>query len=386
MNAALAEIAGLVAAECGIRLSGDSHAALRAAITRLDAGNPCEVLDTLRDPRERTLLTRLVQEVAVHETFFLRESAPLEGIPWRRLFAQAAARGDSSVRVWCAACSTGEEAYTLAMLAAEAFAPTPAPVRILATDLSDGALASASAGRYAKRAMRLVDDARRARWFTTHGSAHVVSPELRRIVELRRHNLIQDTLPPLGEAPFDLVVCRNVLIYFSPDDVERVVRSLEQSVRRDGRLVLGSADTLAVTSARMAREATPPSRPVQQRTRRLRRPLRHAPPPEPAVTDDADALFLRGVAQLEEGTPTEAAETLRAALYLRPSFALAAFQLGRAHDALGDASAARRAYRQTLRSLDAHDPNDALLEQVDAGDVVAACRARLAVLDERTLR
>jgi chemotaxis methyl-accepting protein methylase len=388
VNEVLAQIARIVAAECGIRLSGRQHAALRAAIARVGAGEPAELLRALRSstsgPR---LLTRLVEEVAVHETFFLRESAALESIPWGRLFAQAAARGESVVRVWSAACSTGEEAYTLALLAAEAFAPAPPPVRVLATDLSEAALRSAAAGRYGPRALRGVGQERLDRWFVADGRSHAVGAELRRLVEFRRHNLLQDSLPPLGESPFDLVLCRNVLMYFASDDVERASIALHGSVRRDGVLMLGSADTLAVTTARMAREATAVVQPVLLPARRLRRPLLPETVDEPVEPQvEAHVLFLRGLTQLEAGDVVEAAETLRGALYLRPTFALAAFQLGRAHDAAGDDGAASRAYRQTLRTLDTDHAHDVLLEQVNLGDIAEACRARLAVLDGRTPR
>jgi chemotaxis protein methyltransferase CheR len=96
---------------------------------------------------------------------------------------------------------------------------------------------------------------------------------------------------------------------------------------------------------------------------------------------DADAYFVRGLVELEGGSAVAAVASLRRALYVDASFALAAFTLGRAHDALGDGASAKRAYAQALRTIDPNDErHELLLKQVDLNDVAAACRARLAVL------
>jgi tetratricopeptide (TPR) repeat protein len=93
------------------------------------------------------------------------------------------------------------------------------------------------------------------------------------------------------------------------------------------------------------------------------------------------AYFIRGLVELEAHDGAHAVASLRRALYVDPTFALAAFTLGRAHDAVGDDSAARRAYEQALRTLDPEDErHELLLQQVDLGDVAAACHARLATL------
>jgi Tfp pilus assembly protein PilF len=94
-----------------------------------------------------------------------------------------------------------------------------------------------------------------------------------------------------------------------------------------------------------------------------------------------ETRFLRALGELEGGEPLAAAASLRHVLYLDPTFGLAAFALGRAHEASGDASAARRAYQQALRTIDVTDErHDHLLEQVDLADVATACRARHANL------
>jgi predicted Zn-dependent protease len=93
---------------------------------------------------------------------------------------------------------------------------------------------------------------------------------------------------------------------------------------------------------------------------------------------DADAQFLYGMVMLEAGEPAQAAAALRRALYIDPSYALAAFTLGRAYDVLGDEPAALRAYAQALRSINPSDQrHEPLLQQIDLADIAAACRARL---------
>jgi predicted Zn-dependent protease len=96
---------------------------------------------------------------------------------------------------------------------------------------------------------------------------------------------------------------------------------------------------------------------------------------------NAAAHYIRGVSELAKGDPEVAVESLRRALYVEASFALAAFQLARAHDLQGDEKAARRAYAQTLRALAGDDERShLLLEQGDVGEIAAACRARLAAI------
>jgi tetratricopeptide (TPR) repeat protein len=98
---------------------------------------------------------------------------------------------------------------------------------------------------------------------------------------------------------------------------------------------------------------------------------------------DADAHFIQGLVLLESGEPAAAAIALRRALCADARFALAAFTLGRAFDALGDRPAARRAYEQALRTLDPEDDrHERILQQIDPGDIATACRARLRGLRE----
>ena len=413
MNDELAELAELIRRTCGIHLQPNHHSSLRAAIARIEPGaDPASFLRLVADPAAgRATLERLIEAVTVNETSFFRERRALEAISWPLLLERAQARGSGEVRIWSAACSTGEEAYTLSIMACEAFAPVEPPVRILATDISTHVVARAWEGHYRERALRNVEPDLRARYFIEDEGLIEVGARPRRHVEFARHNLALDPIPPLGEGPFDLIVCRNVLIYFDPETVERVIAALEGALHRDGTLILGAADTLCGTTQRLSQLALDEPGHAGRRARPgravLRRPLGRTPARQETLAGavlaasegrrvdalagtaallaaqplDADAAFVRGLVLLESGLNAEAVKALRRALYIDPTFGLAAFQLGRAYDELGDTTAAKRFYRQALRTLEPEDDrHDLLLGQVDLADIAGAAQARLEVL------
>jgi chemotaxis protein methyltransferase CheR len=408
--AALEEVAALVQRESGIHTRDTQYGALAAALKRVDgAGDPAGFMRRAADPVEGPAhVARLLDEVTVQETFFLRTASQLDEIPWERLFARLPETGAKTVRIWSAGCATGEEAYTLALLACEASGRAEPPVRILATDISEEALARARAGNYRPRSTRELPQSLRRRYFREDGDRLIPGERLRSLVTFARHNLVHDPVPPRGEAPFDLILCRNVLIYFDSETVDHVTAALDAALARGGTLMLGSADALCRGAGRLRALATAvaPLVPSTRTGRVLRRPLGRLGEPagalDPAgvpgaggarevishttrllVEDplNASAHFLHGVAQLEAGDAGAAVVALRRALYAEPRFGLAAFQLGRAQESLGNRPAARRAYEQALRTFDsAGDLYEPLLGQVDLGDVVAAARTRLDAL------
>jgi chemotaxis protein methyltransferase CheR len=386
MSEALDLVAELVLRESGIRVQPAQHPALRSAIVRaLPNGDAAALLALVANPVEGPrVIATLIDEVTVKETFFYRDRQQLDTIPWRTMLERAQAAGSQEIRIWCAACATGEEAYTLALLACEAFAPASPPVRILATDISSAALEASRGGRYRERSLRTVAPSLRDQYFDQDGEQLVVGDRLRSIVTFAQHNLVTGSIPPLGETAFDLIVCRNVLIYFDGETADRVIDGLRNTLRPEGTLILGSADVLCGTARRLVKlESTPirkhsaPTTPAP-----LRKPLGVTAAAVVSLDPFAvETRFLQGIAELESGEALAAAESLRHVLYLDPTFGLAAFALGRAHEATGDAGAARRAYQRALRTIDMSDErHDHLLEQVDLVDVATACRARLATL------
>ena len=436
MTAGLAPLARLIQRESGIALGPDRLPALAAATRRVVPGSdPDQVLSAAGDPRGgAALLERLVDEMTVKETFFYRHIDDLRDIDWHALRDAALLAGRSEVRVWSAACATGDEVYTLAILSCEAFATSRPPVSILGTDISSSALARARRGLYGARAVARVPTALRARHMVDQGAVHAVEDHLRALVRFERHNLVRGPTPPAKESAFDLVLCRNVLIYLDPPDVRRAVRGLEHALAPGGRLVLGSADRLcglpdlADAHAPSANGASPAGSAVRRRERLERRsraawekqdqrPSLETYPPDsptsaalaaaPSALDalrsadagrleeaaqaarallemdglDAAAHYVNGVIELDRGDAAAALVALRRALFLRPDFAMAAFALGRAHDMVGRPEVAMRAYLHGLRTLEQLPiVHPELLGDAAPGDLASACRARLEAL------
>jgi len=413
MNGSLGQVASLVRRETGMALPAGRADALLTALRRAAPGTDAAgFLRAVADPAQgEELLGRLIDEVTVQETFFARDVAQLRDIPWAGLRAWRARGGPGGpVRVWSAGCATGEEAYTLVLEAVRALGARPGPVDVLGTDISTAALAAAAAGRYGERAVRQLDPAVRERHLTRQPDGrYQVTAGLGALARFRRHNLALSTGPPPGEAPFDVVVCRNVLIYLSTQLIGRALGNLERALRPGGVLVLGAADVLHRTAARKAVSgpAPVPPRPAGPRIRppipnaarrvaaagrrgRLAAALEAADAGDrlralsevsellASAPGDAEANFVFGLILLERDDPAGAARALRRALHYDPSLGLAAFTLGRACDRLGDPAAARAAYQHALQVLDPADQrHELILQQIDVRDVAAACRARL---------
>lgn len=398
--AGLGEVAELIRRETGIILPASRQTALRSALRQAAPGlDPDGFLREAADPvRGPAMVDRLVDAVTTQETSFARDQRQFDAIDWRALLTQAMEAGDSAIRVWSAGCATGEEVYTLAIRACDAFDPNPAPVDILGTDISPAALAAARVGRYRPRAVRTLGVASRHRHLRFGDDGiYRVSRHLRHLVRFRRHNLIREPVPPPGESPFDLIVCRNVLIYFEPDVAARLIGDLERAMRQGGMLILGAVDALYRDRGSRATQFAAPvgpapdgGQPSLTRGERLALALRAADHGDQegslaqvglllkAEPLDADAHFVEGLVRLGGGDAAGAVAALRRALYSDATFALAAFTLGRAYDALGDPEAARRSYQGALRTIDIGDErHDFLLQQVDLADICAACRVRL---------
>ncbi len=183
--------------------------------------------------------------VTTNETYFFRTDKHFD---WFRLefvpdLIRQANQGlrPRSLRVWSAACSTGEEPYTLAICLAEnQLRLKNWDLKIVGTDISKEAIQQAEQGIYKERAVEGVDGKRRRRYFTQLPGQSLwhVRPVLREIVEFRRHNLIE----PLELEPFDCVFIRNVLIYFDRESKQRVIDNLVSSMAGKAYLVVGPSE------------------------------------------------------------------------------------------------------------------------------------------------
>jgi chemotaxis protein methyltransferase CheR len=147
-------------------------------------------------------------------------------------------RNHLSVRIWSAGCSLGYEPFTLAMLARE-IAPASL-VYILATDLDETVLSRARKATFTENQIAGVSDLRRARFFRRDEDKWSVKPELQALVRFRRHDLLKDPY----EKPFDLICCRNVVIYFTESAKTEMYRRFYDSLRPGGILFLGATETI----------------------------------------------------------------------------------------------------------------------------------------------
>ena len=198
----------------------------------------------LRSVRDPALERAVVEAMATNETFFFRDKLPFDlfrDVPLPRcLAAQAATR---RLRIWCAAASTGQEPYSVAMLLHEA-RPRLAgwQVEIVATDIATGVLEKAKAGLYSQfEVQRGLPIGMLLKHFKQTGETWQLSPAIRAMVDFRPLNLLQD-FSRLGT--FDIVFCRNVLIYFDQPTKADVLRRLANALAGDGVLLLGAAETV----------------------------------------------------------------------------------------------------------------------------------------------
>jgi two-component system CheB/CheR fusion protein len=191
---------------------------------------------------EQVLLRR---ELLIPVTRFFRDIEAFEQIA-HEVAPALVERADTiePIRVWVAACSTGEEAYSIAIVLAEAFARLgrSRPVKIFATDVEPAHLEVAAAGVYPDTIAAEVSGARLQTYFVERQGGWAVRPEIRQMVIFARHNLVAD--PPFTR--MDLVSCRNALIYFQPAAQELALRRLQYALQVGGHLLLGPSESLGV--------------------------------------------------------------------------------------------------------------------------------------------
>jgi chemotaxis protein methyltransferase CheR len=209
------------------------------------------------------LVTSVVEAMTTNETFFFRDKVPFDHFRDTIMPDVLKARGArKTARIWCAAGSTGQEPYSLAMSLREMGAALSGwRVEIIATDISQDVLEKSKAGIYSQfEVQRGLPIQLLVKYFKQNGETWQINPELRAMVQHRPLNLLQD-FSQLGT--FDVIFCRNVLIYFDQETKINIFNRLAQQVAPDGFLVLGAAETVV--------GLTETFRPVQER-RGLYRP------------------------------------------------------------------------------------------------------------------
>ncbi len=193
-------------------------------------------------------LPHLIEAVTINETFFFRNTAQLDVLVNSLLPAMIAERqkvGIPRITLWSAASSSGEEAYTLAMVLREKIQPRYPQVRfrILATDIDSQVLDAAKVGLYRDYAIRQVPPEWLAKYFRREDDRYRLSPELQRMVEFRKLNLY-DAVGMRAVRQVDVIFCANVLIYFDQASKKKVISAMYDSLNRGGALFLGFSESL----------------------------------------------------------------------------------------------------------------------------------------------
>ena len=385
-------------------------------------------LARLEDPVERQCL---LDEVTIQETHFFRNPPQVRALRMHvlpELLRHAEANG-RRLRIWSAGCSTGEEPYSIAMILRELLPSSSGwDVKVVATDISTRALEAARAGRYGNRAVQMATPEELGRHFVAlEDGQFEVRPEVRELVEFRHHNLVTEAVPFAPSERIDLVLCRNVTIYFGRDTTRSLMARLHHCLRDGGYLFLGHSETLWQVSEdfrlvalgtgdaaafvyrrldkQVERRSVLPDRrtadePVIVKERR-EAPRRAEPAPVPVVVSvetlleqsraaitaglyaegaqlaadaaaqaplRAEAFYLRGLALVDLGRDDDALVELRKAVYLEPERGFAHFLLAGVLDRLGQPVLAAREYGAAADTLGLQ-PADATAEELGGRSV-----------------
>lgn len=385
---------------------------------------------------------RLESAVTINETFFFRFAEQFEVLR-RTLLPRLLRDGeaDKRLRIWSVGCSTGAEPYSLAIILHDLLGEGLAQwrVSITGTDIDEAALETARAGRYSSWALRTLGGPERERLFDREGATYRLKGRYRGLVRFEHHNMVTllDPAAPLSFTGYDLILCRNVLIYFRHDVAARMAGALAERLAPRGYLLVGHAEA----GPELARFAAPeevdgvltyrrldaaPARPVLSiapvaptagprkpaappRKAPPRRSVPAAPPRLPASDTTLDevraalaagdaaaavrlaertadgaprepaAHYLTALSALALGEEAQAEQGFRRALYLDSGFAMAHYLLGRHLLATGRVDEGRRSLANAARAAGPLDPEAELREGdgMTAGALAAAVRASL---------
>lgn len=254
------DVQALVRSLCGLVLTDDKTYLVRTRLESVVQAHGCrtfaEYLGRLQQTHARLMRDELVEALTTGETSFNRDTHPFD--EFRRLILPTLAdtirrRREARdpapvVRIWSAGCSTGQEPYSLAMAICDYIAANPALAlrpehfQILATDVSAKSLSIAKEGRYTERDLdRGLSPGQRSRYFRQQGQFWTANDELKRLIDYRQLNFI-DRVSNLGS--FEVIFCRNVLIYFDTPTRQRLCDQFHQLLTPGGLLILGSAEGL----------------------------------------------------------------------------------------------------------------------------------------------
>jgi chemotaxis protein methyltransferase CheR len=385
---ALSPVSLYVSERTGTSLSRQQVARLREVLEGTLLGRTEEeYVRHLKSPHGAAELAELMSVIAVHKTDLFRDEPQLAA--FREYVLAKAVQLGRPLRLWSAGCATGEEVATLLILLAEAGADPASTV--LATDISEPALKIARRLSFGEELLSRVPAPLRAKYFRPSGSSFELLPSLSARARFERHNLVDFPYPSPGEGGFQVIFCRNVLIYFTESAFDHTVAGLAERLSPGGTLVLSAAEpilrpvpelaTVRCGEAFFYRRRDPSdTAPVRTFTGEVQipvvPPLPFTPVPERANAPSATRTPLPApkrdvpVVQLDDpraeaqkifhlvldwaaaGEPDAQTEQgLRRALYLDPHFAQARYLLAMLLEQHGSRADAASEYRRALAAL-----------------------------------
>lgn len=241
-------LAALLEARAGHALTPDRMWRIETVLAPImrERGYPSleALVVALATEADRRLVDEVVDALINHETYFFRDCNLFEDIDRIALATLQERRAQrKSLSIWSVGCSTGQEAYSLAMKMAEQPERWRGwDVRILATDISPSIIQTAKAGRYSHfEIQRGLPAVAMLEWFEADGTDWLLRGSIRDRVRFAEHNVLSDSLPP---GPFDLILCRNMLFYLTPEHRKRAVTRLSDALAADGLFMLGAFETM----------------------------------------------------------------------------------------------------------------------------------------------
>lgn len=217
---------------------------------------PQEYLDQLKTcSSNSSLLADLVAAITVGESYFFRDKNQmhlLEDKLLPQLINQKSQ--DFTLKIWSAGCSSGEEIYTIAMLLAELIPDIDIwDIYLLGTDINTAALQKATAGVYGQWSMRSIPEKYMQRYFLKNNRTYTLSPEIRDLVQFKYLNLCDNSYPSIINGIFevDLILCRNVLIYFDNELVTKIIKKISACMTENAYLLLGASDPIVTTGTNL---------------------------------------------------------------------------------------------------------------------------------------
>lgn len=236
---------------CGIDLGAGKEYLVATRVRRILAqehvSSLTRLLELLRNPRQRALRQEVVDAMTTNETLWFRDTYPFEYAK-NVLLPALKLQGVGTARIWCAACSSGQEPYSLSMSIEEfnrqQFGQAPIRARIVATDISSEILASAKAGRYDRLSIaRGLSQERLQAYFSPTNDGHwQLKPSIQQGIEFKTLNLQSDSF---GYEKHHVVFCRNVLIYFNAELKKKILRNIHSVLEPDGMLFLGASESIS---------------------------------------------------------------------------------------------------------------------------------------------